>query len=138
MYKKRHVSFLFLRDKTGKYLNSMADKKVWILWAELRVNGDVDAIETPTGLIPEYEDLAKLFKDHLGTKYTQAVYIQQFTIRIPESLAKFDRVENIYRKSVPDTPGVVFDTFAEVRKRLKSAAAKHGDYISPFDLKGCR
>ena len=124
----------FLRDKTGKYLNGMADKKVWMLWAELRVNGDVDALETPTGLIPKYEDLAKLFKDHLDTEYAKTDYVRQFTIRIPESFAKLDRVEKIYKEKVSDTPQVLFDTFAEVRKRLKNAQAKYGDYISPFDL----
>jgi phosphoenolpyruvate carboxykinase (GTP) len=124
----------FLKDKDGEYLNGMADKKVWILWAELRVNSDVDAIETPTGLIPKYEDLAKLFKDHLGEGYSQADYVQQFTIRISENLAKLDRVEKIYREKVSDTPQILFDTFGEVRNRLKAAADKHGDYISPFDL----
>jgi len=124
----------FLRDKDGKYLNGMADKKVWILWAELRVNGDVDALETPTGLIPKYEDLAKLFKDHLDTEYTKADYVRQFTIRIPVNFAKLDRVEKIYKEKVSDTPQILFDTFAEVRKRLKNAQAKYGDYISPFDL----
>jgi len=124
----------FLKDKEGKYLNGMADKKVWILWAELRINGDVDAIETPTGLIPKYEDLAKLFKEHLDTEYTKAEYVEQFTIRIPENLAKLDRVEKIYKEKVPDTPQILFETFDKVRKRLKAAASKHGDYISPFDL----
>lgn len=124
----------FLRDKDGEYLNGIADKKVWILWAELRVNGDVDGIETPTGLIPRYEDLAKLFKDHLNEQYTRSDYIQQFTIRIPQNLAKLDRVENIYKQKVSDTPQLVFDTFAEVRGRLKTAQDKYGDYISPFDL----
>ncbi len=124
----------FLKDDNGEYLNGMADKKIWILWAELRVNGDVDAIETPTGLIPKYEDLAKLFKNHIDTQYTQADYIRQFTIRIPENLAKLDRVEKIYKEKVPDTPQILFDTFAEVRKRLKAAQDKYSDYISPFDL----
>ncbi|MCH7558577.1 MAG: phosphoenolpyruvate carboxykinase (GTP) [Planctomycetes bacterium] len=124
----------FLKDKDGKYLNGMADKLVWILWAELRVNGDVEAIETPTGLIPKYEDLEKLFKEHLDAQYTQADYVEQFTIRIPKNLAKLDRVEKIYREKVSDTPQIVFDTFAEVRKRMKAAGDKHGDYISPFDL----
>jgi len=124
----------FLRDKNGEYLNGMADKKVWILWAELRVNGDVDAIEIPTGSMPKYEDLKKLFKDHLRQQYTQADYVRQFTIRIPENLAKLERVENIYRQKVPDTPQVLFDIFADARKRLKAVQEKLGDYISPFDL----
>jgi len=124
----------FLKDKDGNYLNGMADKLVWILWAELRVNGDVEAIETPTGLIPKYEDLQKLFKEHLDAQYTQADYVEQFTFRIPKNLAKLDRVEKIYREKVSDTPQILFDTFAEVRKRLKAASDKHSDYISPFDL----
>ncbi|MHC4060659.1 MAG: phosphoenolpyruvate carboxykinase (GTP) [Planctomycetota bacterium] len=124
----------FLRDKQGKYLNGMADKLVWMLWAELRANGDVDAIRTPTGLIPKYDDLARLFKEHLGREYTEADYVEQFTIRIPENLAKLDRVERIYREKVADTPQILYDTFAAARDRLKAAQQQHGDYISPFDL----
>jgi phosphoenolpyruvate carboxykinase (GTP) len=124
----------FLRGKDGKYLNGMADKKVWILWAELRVNGDVDAVRTPTGLMPKYEDLEKLFKDNLDIKYSRDDYAQQFEIRLPENLAKLDRVENIYKRKVSDTPQILFDTFAQVRSRLKAARDKHGDCISPFDL----
>jgi phosphoenolpyruvate carboxykinase (GTP) len=124
----------FLKDKDGKYLNGMSEKKVWILWAELRVNGDVDAIETPTGMIPKYNDLAKLFKNELNQEYTKEDYIEQFKIRIPEQLAKLDRVEKIYREKVSDTPQILFDTFADVRKRLKKAQEEYGDYISPFDI----
>jgi phosphoenolpyruvate carboxykinase (GTP) len=124
----------FLKDKDGKYLNGMADKLVWILWAELRVNGDVEGIETPTGLIPKYEDLERLFKEHLDTEYTQQAYVEQFTVRIPENLAKLDRVEKIYREKVSDTPQILFDTFSEVRKRLRAVQDKYGDYISPLDL----
>jgi phosphoenolpyruvate carboxykinase (GTP) len=125
----------FLKDKKGKYLNGMGDKLVWLLWAELRVNGDVGALQTPTGYIPIYEDLAKLFKDNLDNKYTKDDYIEQFTIRIPENLAKLDRVEKIYREKVADTPQILYDIFADVRKRLQDAQTKHGLYISPFDLK---
>ena len=126
----------FLKDKKGKYLNGMADKLVWILWAELRVNGEVEAIETPTGMIPIYEDLKQLFKDHLDLDYKKGDYDRQFTIRIPENLAKFDRVEKVYREKVSDTPQILYDTFAKVRDRLKAAGDKHGDIISPFDLAG--
>ncbi len=124
----------FLRGKDGKYLNGMADKKIWILWAELRVNGDVDVVRTPTGLIPRYEDIAELFKANLSRQYSKQDFINQFTIRIPENLAKLDRVEKIYKEKVADTPQILYDTFNDVRKRLKAAAEKCGDYISPFDL----
>jgi phosphoenolpyruvate carboxykinase (GTP) len=125
----------FLRDpETGKYLNGILDKTVWILWAELIVNGDVESLKTPTGFIPKYADLKKLFKDNLDKDYTEAEYVQQFTVRIPNLLAKYDRVEAIYKEKVDDTPKAVYDTFAAIRTRLAEAKAKYGDNISPLDL----
>ncbi len=124
----------FLKDKCGKYLNGMADKKVWILWAELRAHGDVDAIETPTGLIPKYGDLARLFSDSLNKAYTKADYAEQFVIRIGENLAKTDRIENIYKTQVTDTPQIVFEVLDRQRKRLEQLREKKGEYVYPFDL----
>ena len=124
----------FLRDENGKYLNGILDKMVWMIWAELRVHGDVKALRTPTGFIPRHEDLARLFKERLGKTYTEADYVREFTVRIPNLLAKYDRVEKIYRTQVPDTPQIVYDTFAAIRRRLNDARAKHGDSISPLKL----
>ncbi len=124
----------FLKDKDGKYLNAILDKTVWILWAELRVNGDVDAIKTPTGFIPKYEDLAGLFKEKLNKDYSKDDYAKQFTVRIPNLLAKIDRVEAIYKAKVADTPQVVYDTFENIRLRLKAVQKEKGDFVSPFDL----
>ncbi len=123
----------FLRGENGKYLNGMLDKLIWVLWAERRVNGDVAAARTPTGYIPLYEDLAALFAEHLAKNYTQTDYVKQFTFRVPENLAKLDRVEAVY-KTEEEMPRIVFDTFAKVRARLKAAQQKHGRHISPFDL----
>jgi phosphoenolpyruvate carboxykinase (GTP) len=124
----------FLRNSAGKYLNGMPDKRVWLAWAELRANNDIPAVETPTGFIPRCEDLAGLFRSELQKDYSSKQYVEQFTIRTPQLLAKLDRVENVYRTQVPDTPPVVFEVFAEHRARLQAAQKKHGDYISPFDL----
>jgi len=126
----------FLKNKDGQYLNGMGDKLVWVLWAELRVNGDVEALRTPTGFIPKYEDVAGLFKANLDQDYTREQYIEQFSYRIPGNLAKLDRVEKIYKEKVPDTPQILFNTFDKVRDRLKEAQQKFGDVISPFDLPG--
>ena len=78
--------------------------------------------------------MAKLFKENLKKDYSQADYVKEFTIRVPENLAKLDRVEKIYREKVSDTPQVLFDTFDKARSRLKAAAEKYGDYISPLDI----
>jgi phosphoenolpyruvate carboxykinase (GTP) len=124
----------FLRDEAGKFLNGKLDKMVWLLWAELRVNGDVDAIKTPTGWIPRYEDLAGLFAEKLCKDYTKQDYLKQFTVRVPNLLAKFDRVEKVYREKVSDTPAIVYETFDAVRKRLRDAQARFGNSVLPFDM----
>ena len=124
----------FLQDENSKFLNGKLDKMVWLLWAELRVNGEVEALKTPTGWIPKYEDLAPLFKSKLNFDYNRDAYEKQFTIRIPNLIAKFDRVEKIYRDKVSDTPQLVYDTFDAIRKRLTDAKAKYGDNLSPLAL----
>ncbi|MFH0812625.1 MAG: phosphoenolpyruvate carboxykinase (GTP) [Pseudomonadota bacterium] len=126
----------FLKDRNGNFLNEKTDKKVWYKWMELRVNNDVDAIETPTGRIPKFEDLEKLFKEVLNKAYTREVYHKQFTIRIPENLAKIDRIKRIYETEVTDTPRIMFEVLEEQRQRLIKARDKYGDYIEPRALAG--
>jgi len=124
----------FLKDREGKFVNEKTDKKVWYKWMELRVHNEVDFIETPTGRIPKYEDLERLFKEVLNKDYTQEEFDKQFTIRIPENLAKIDRIKRIYETQVSDTPKIVFEVLDEQRQRLNRARKKYGDYISPYKL----
>jgi len=125
----------FIRDKeTGEYLSDKNDKKVWYKWMELRVHNDVDAIWTPTGYIPRYEDLVPLFREILSKEYPEELYIKQFTIRIPENLAKIDRIERIYGK-IEGTPPELFRILEEERKRLEELREKLGDYVSPLDMR---
>jgi phosphoenolpyruvate carboxykinase (GTP) len=121
----------FLRAD-GKFLNGVRDKAVWVKWMEMRVHGDVAAIRTPTGLIPLYEDVQKLFTQTLGKAYAKEDYIRQFTTRIPENLAKLDRVEKFYRNDVTDTPAQLLDVLAAQRARLVEAQRQFGDHVSPL------
>jgi phosphoenolpyruvate carboxykinase (GTP) len=123
----------FLKGKDGGYLNDKKDKYVWLKWMERRVHGEMGAIETPTGLIPIYEDLVVLFRQVLGREYTKGQYELQFTIRIPENMRKIERVESVFRKDAT-TPGLFFDIMEEQRKRLIMARERYGDYVSPFAL----
>ena len=123
----------FLKNKQGQYLNGKLDKSVWIKWAEMRVHGDADAIEGPTGNLPKYEDLAKLFKQVLKKDYTRQQYVEQFTVRIPENLAKLDRIEKVYRE-ITDTPAEVFKNLSAQRQRLLELQKAKGDHVSPMDL----
>jgi phosphoenolpyruvate carboxykinase (GTP) len=121
----------FLRDKEGNWLNHKNDKAVWLKWMELRVNKEADAIKTPTGYIPLYKDLELIFKNVLNKSYTKDNYLKQFTLRIPENIAKIERMKNIFKTRVLDTPEIVIKILNEQQKRLTSAKNHYGDYISP-------
>ncbi len=121
----------FLQDKEGNYLNDHMDKHVWVKWMELRVHGEVDAIMTPTGYIPKYEDLRKLFKQVRGKDYSKEDYVKQFSIRVQENMAKIKRVRRFYKKNVTYTPEAVFWVLNQQYERLLNAKEKHGNYISP-------
>ena len=133
--KKQPIIFgvnYFLKDPSdGKYVNSPQDKHVWIKWMELRVHNEAGAIETPTGFIPNFEDLRRLFKEVLNKDYSKEDYVKQFTIRIPENLAKIERVSKFYQENVTDTPLELFGILYLQRQRLVEAKQKFGDYISP-------
>ncbi|MCP2519146.1 phosphoenolpyruvate carboxykinase (GTP) [Candidatus Aminicenantes bacterium AC-335-K20] len=125
----------FLKDEKGNFLNEKTDKKIWYKWMELRVHDEVDAIETPTGRIPKYEDLQRLFKEVLNRDYSKEDYNKQFMIRIPENLAKIERIKNIYETQVPDAPEILFKVLEEQKQRLLKAREKLGDYITPDRLR---
>jgi phosphoenolpyruvate carboxykinase (GTP) len=124
----------FLKGEDGDFLNEKTDKAVWLKWMELRVHGEVDATRTPTGFIPKYEDLKRLFSEVLGKEYSEEDYVKQFMLRIPKRLAKIERIVEVYRTKVPDTPPVLFRVLQEERQRLEKAREKYGNSISPFDL----
>lgn len=124
----------FLKGKDGNFLNAKTDKKIWYKWAELRANADVGAIDTPTGRIPKYEDLKRLFKEVLNKNYSLEDYNKQFMVRVPESLAKIERIKKIYETDIMDAPKVLFDTLEAQKQRLIEAQTKHGGYITPDKL----
>jgi len=126
----------FLRDEKGNFLNEVDDKTVWLKWMELCVHGEIEAIKTPTGFMPRYKDLKRLFKNVLGKEYTEESYIKQFTIRVRENLEKIERILRIYRSDIKDTPDIVFKILEEQRERLTKARESKGDYISPESLSG--
>ncbi len=126
----------FLKDQeSGKYLNGMLDKKIWMLWMEKRVHGEVDAIKSPIGYLPYYEDLRQLFTRYLSIDYTELSYVEQFSIRIENYLSKFQRIKGAFSgiSKLPEE----FETELNMQiKRLKDARKKYSDSeISPFKLR---
>jgi len=124
----------FLKSSEGKYLNGMLDKLVWVMWAEARTHGELDAIATPIGYIPKYHDLRDLFKQYLNKDYSKKDYEEQFSIRIMHLIEKLDRVEAMYKKD-KDIPEFFWALLEDQRKKLKELREKYKiENISPFDL----
>ena len=121
----------FQQDENDNYLTEKDAKRVWLQWMDLRIHGEAEAIQTPIGFIPLYDDLKNLFKEHLNQDYSHEDYVTQFTIRVPELLAKIERIEKIYLETVPDTPNELYTLLAEQKDRLKKAQNEFGNYIHP-------
>jgi len=147
LYLKNHLAFgekldkcpnifqtnYFLK-KEDKFLNSMLDKKVWLMWMEGRVHQDFGAIETPVGFIPKYEDLKALFKQVLNRDYTEEEYNEQFCIRVAKLIDKIERMEKIFGDE-EEIPQLFTDHMSQEKQRLLDAKEKYGkDEILPSDF----
>ncbi len=124
----------YLTGEDGTFLNGMTDKRVWYKWIELRIHKEVDVIKTPTGSIPKYTDLKKLFQEVLGKDYSKDQYLQQFTLRIPQHLEKIKRIREIYKTSVANIPEILFRMLDEQEQRLEDTRVSLGDYVFPDQL----
>lgn len=121
----------FLKDIDGNFLNGKLDKKVWLLWAEGRIHGDYDTVETPIGNIPLYEDLKKLFKETLDKDYTEDEYKSQFAIRLDRYLEKMARMKEAFKNTnLPDEFKVEFNN--EMDKLKKARKEFDRAVVSPF------
>ena len=130
---KIYATNYFLKDEPGNYLNSKLDKKVWLLWAEGRVHSEFETVETPVGLIPKYEDLKTLFIRELDKVYTEAEYIQQFSLRVLKYLEKMERMSKIFENI--QIPAAFTEELKTQTERLRETRTKFTeDIISPFQF----
>ena len=113
-------------------LGEKRDVKVWLGWLERRANDAVDAIETPIGFIPKYEDLKKLF-DGIGKAYPKELYDKQFALYIDNIIARIDLQEEAYKKE-ENIPPKLFEVYEGQRKGLEELKAKYGSIVSGEQL----
>jgi phosphoenolpyruvate carboxykinase (GTP) len=120
----------FLQNEEGRYLNKKVDKKVWIIWSEGRVHEEYNAIKTPIGYMPLYEDLRKLFKRVFDRDYPHEDYLQQFSIKIKKHLEKQDRMEELYGKE-EGIPKSFWKVHNQIRKDLEKIQKETRKEIVP-------
>jgi len=126
----------FLKNEKGKFINPKTAKKVWLHWAEKRVHGELGGYETPTGIIPTYDDIAKLYKKYMGAEYDKATYEHQFSFRCDKWIEKLERTKEFYKKMDAHTPQELFDKWDAAIDKIKAAQSKYGNVIKPGDFKG--
>jgi len=113
-------------------LGEKRDVKVWLGWLEKRARGDVDAIETPIGFIPKFEDLKAAFTE-IGKTYTRELYDRQFAFYVDNILSRIDLQEEAYKKE-KDVPARLFEVYEEQRDGLETLKEKHGAIVSVDQL----
>jgi phosphoenolpyruvate carboxykinase (GTP) len=119
----------FLKHK-GKYVNEKVDKKVWVLWAEGRVHEEYDAIRTPIGYLPKYEDLRSLFRQVFHRNYAEKDYLLQFSLRLNKLLEKIERMDKIY-KPEHDMPDEFWDILKDQRADIEDLKTTTGKHLIP-------
>jgi phosphoenolpyruvate carboxykinase (GTP) len=123
------------RGGTSKrLLGEKRDVKAWLAWLERRAHGDVDAIETPIGFIPLFEDLQSSFKAIIDKPYDEALYNKQFSLYLDNILARIDLQVAAYGKE-ENIPGILFDVLEEQRQGLLALKDKFGSIVRPDQLR---
>jgi phosphoenolpyruvate carboxykinase (GTP) len=102
-------------------------------WLERRAHQEVDAIETPIGYLPKFEDLKRLFKERIDKEYPEDLYAKQFSLYIDNIVARIDLQEEAYGKE-QHIPQRLFDILKKQRAELAALKEKYGPIVTPAQL----
>ncbi len=117
----------------GKLLGEKRDVTVWLGWLELRSHGEVEAIDTPIGALPRYEDLQKLFAEKIDKVYPRELYNKQFSLYIDNIVTIIDLQKEAYGKE-ENIPEALFKVYGEQRAALLALKEEHGAIVTPDNL----
>jgi len=116
-----------------KLLGEKKDVKAWMAWLERRAHKEVEAIETPIGYLPKYNDLERLFKDIIDKDYSQELYIKQFSLYIDNIVKRIDLQLDAYGKE-KNIPERLFDILRKQKGELLAIKEKFGPVVTPAQL----
>jgi len=116
-----------------KLLGEKKDVKAWLSWLAAYAHGDVEAIETPIGMIPKYDDLKRIFASTINKEYPRDLYDRQFAIYTDKILARIELQREAFGKE-KDLPAKLFEVYDEWTKGLLALKEQHGPIVSPAQL----
>lgn len=119
--------------ESKKLLGEKKDVKAWLAWLERKFHGEVEAIETPIGYIPKFEDLKELFAAVIDKEYTEDLYTKQFSLYVDNIVARLDLQIEAYGKE-KNIPPRLFEVLEEQKRGLLALKDKFGSVVTPADL----
>ena len=116
-----------------KLLGEKRDVKVWLAWLERRAHHELEAIETPIGYLPHYNDLKALFKAIIDKEYREDLYVKQFSLYTDNILSRIDLQIVAYGKE-ENIPATLFEVLNEQKSGLLVLKDKYGPVVTPDQL----
>jgi len=128
----------FLTDEarggtSKKLIGEKRDVKVWLAWLERLANNEVNAIESPIGYLPKFDDLQNLFRSIIDKDYEKELYIKHFSLYIDNIVARIDMQIEAYGKE-PGISGKLFDILKEQKESLLALKKTYGSVVTPSQL----
>ncbi len=114
-------------------LGEKRDVHVWMGWLERRARNDVEAIETPIGFLPKYDDLQFLFKELINKDYPRDLYEKQFSLYTDNIIHLLDLQSEAYGKD-ENIPAKLFEIYEHQKKELLALKEKFGPVVFPSQL----
>ncbi len=108
-------------------LGEKKDVHVWLGWLAAYVNGEVNAIETPIGFVPKYDDLKALFAG-IDMEYPKSLYNMQFALYIDKIVARIDLQTEAYGKE-ENLPPQLFTVFKAQKAELLALKDAQGAIV---------
>jgi phosphoenolpyruvate carboxykinase (GTP) len=115
-------------------LGEKKDVRVWLGWLERYVHGEVDAIETPIGFIPKYDDLQEMFAE-IDKDYPKSLYDMQFALYVDNIVARIDLQTEAYGKE-ENLPATLFEVYEKQKAALLAVREKFGPVVRVDQLIG--
>jgi len=116
-----------------KLLGEKRDVKVWMAWLERCAHGDVEALNSPIGYLPLYNDLRTLFDTIIQKEYPESLYQKQFSLYIDNIVARVDLQLEAYEKEYK-IPERLFEILKQQREELMALKSAHGRIVEPAML----
>lgn len=113
-------------------LGEKKDVKVWLGWLELYANNEVDAIDTPIGMLPKYNDLKELFTS-IDKEYPKPLYDMQFSIYVDNIVQRIDLQKESYSKE-ENVPARLYEVYKEQKTALLALKEKFGAVVAIDNL----